>query len=133
MGNEKYHFIKIAVVSSITIGIELFLNIWSCIQIENLGVSNVEVTQKAKEVVVTFLLLIFGSYITFAIGIFFQKILLLKSYKEFCDERYRLAAFIFSVLKFGLLSANSLGGVLGGYLLLNDAGISLFEMIGMMY
>ena len=133
MGNEKYHFIKIAMVSSITIGIELFLTIWTCIQINDLGFSYIEAAQKSREATATFILMAFGAVVTAIFSTIFPKIGVWKSYKELHNRKYRKWATVFLVVMYTYSSGNTLGSLLSAYSLIYDAGISLFEMIGMMY
>lgn len=133
MEDDRSHFIKIAVVSSITIGIELFLTIWTCIQINDLGFSYIETTQKSKEAAATFLLMFFGTFVTAAFSVILPKIGGFKSYRELHDQKYQLRSAVFLTVMYTYLLGSALGSLLNAYLLIHDAGISLFEMIRTMY
>lgn len=129
MDEEKLYFKLLLVVCSISIGIELCLFIWSYIQILNLKASNIEAIQLAKEGCVAFITLLIGNIITTAVSIFIPKIRVFNLYYKLDGYKYHWIATIFFVLYITVPIASTLSGIVSGYSLIKDAGISLFKMI----
>lgn len=129
MDDEKRYFIQFLVVCLISIVIELGLSIWSRNQISSLKVLNIEAIQLAKEGCVTFITLLVGNGITTAVSIFMPQIRIFNLYYKLDGYKYDWIATIFLVIYIVVPIKSTLSGIVSGYSLIKDAGISLFKMI----
>jgi hypothetical protein len=132
MDDEKdFKFKLLLLVCLITIAIEIALLIWSNIQIANLDLnsSSIEAIQLAKKGIITFITLLFGTWITTCVSIIIPQIRVWNLYCRIDGHKYYWIASIFFVAYLVIPIVNTLNSIRGGFALINEAGISLFEMI----
>lgn len=115
----------------ITVLIEAGLSVWSSHVIGQLDFNGhtVATIQLASEGVMTYVTLFWGTLITTSVSLIIPQIRVLSLYNQITDKRFHKIATV-AVLAYILVpTANTVASIIGGYTLLSNAGISLFDLI----
>ena len=130
MDDEKdLYFKQLIAVCSITVVIELILFFWSYFQVENLNSSNVVAIQLAAKGVMSFITLLFASWITTCVSIFIPQIKVWNLYQNIDDHKNHKFATIAFTAYWIVPLANTVYSISGAALLIKEAGLSVFKMI----
>ncbi len=132
MDNEKSTSFKLLMlICLITIAVELALSFWSSIRIASLDLnsSNIESIRLAGKGVMTFFMLLLGSWITMVLSIFIPERKVWELHNKCSEPPYYWLATIFLFLYFVIPAGNTIASIFGGFSLIKSAGFSVFEMI----
>lgn len=132
MGDEKSISFKLFMsICLITLAVEFALSLWSSIRIASLDLngSNIESVRLAGKGVMTFFMLLLGSWITMVLSIFIPERKVWELHNKCSEHPYYWLATIFLFLYFIIPAGNTIASILGGFSLIKNAGFSVFEMI----
>lgn len=130
---KDYAFGLLLSVCLITIAIEMGLLLWSNHVISQVGYNNQTVVtiQLASKGVMTYVTLLFGSLITTSVSIIVPQFRVFALYNEITDKRFRRVATV-AIWAYVLVPViNTVGSIIGGYTLLQNAGLSLFDILSL--